>query len=276
MTEGYLPHCRYEDMSLVMNNMCRFLLLSLALFAALPDVLAWGQKGHDVTCTVAYRHLGRKAKKEINRLLEGKSIVYWCNWLDNASHTPEYAYSKTWHYRNVDAGVAYEDAVAEPKGDVVTAIRRQIQLLSDKSTSVAERRLALKMLVHLVGDLHQPMHMGHKTDLGGNLWPVVYFGQETNLHSVWDSSVLESGHRWSNTEWADEIDRLDKAAIREVCRGSIDDWARETLKLTADVYAGTPQNALLSYDYVAEWTPYVERQLLFGGLRLAYLLNQIL
>ena len=52
--------------------------------------LAWGQKGHDVTCAVAEKHLTKRAKRHIKKVLEGKSIVYWANWLDNASHTPEY------------------------------------------------------------------------------------------------------------------------------------------------------------------------------------------
>ena len=110
----------------------RLLILILALFTFLPDILAWGQKGHDVTCEIAERHLDRGARKAVRKLLEGKSMVYWSNWLDNASHTPEYAYTKTWHYKNIEAGVKYEDAELEPLGDVVTAINRQVQILKDK------------------------------------------------------------------------------------------------------------------------------------------------
>lgn len=258
-----------------MNGLYRIVFLCLCLTLALPEVLAWGQKGHDVTCEIAERHLSRKARRVVDMLLDGKSMVYWGNWLDNASHTPEYAYTKTWHYKNVDEGVSYEDASQEPKGDVVTAITEQLRVLGDEASAVETRRVALKMLVHLVGDLHQPMHLGHRSDLGGNLWPVVFFGSEKNLHEIWDTDVLENGHKWSYTEWADEIDRLDKAERKALCGGTVEDWARETLKVATEVYSATPRNAALSYDYLARWTPTVEQQLLKGGLRLAYLLNNI-
>lgn len=254
------------------SRLCTVCIVSLILCT---DALAWGQKGHDIVCTIAQNHLNAKARKEVKKLLEGRSMVYWSNWLDNASHTPQYAYTKTWHYKNVDAGMNYEDAVLESKGDVVTAVYGQIQVLKDNKATDSEKALALKMLIHLVGDLHQPLHMGHKTDLGGNLWPVTYFSQETNLHAIWDTNVLEDGHKWSHTEWAREIDVTNKSQRREISKGTIHDWAKETLALTTQVYDATPQNANLSYDYLARWTPVIEKQLLRGGVRLAHLLNEI-
>ena len=89
-----------------MKSIYAISILCVILFTSVTDLLAWGQKGHDVTCEIAERHLDRGARKAVRRLLQGKSMVYWSNWLDNASHTPEYAYTKTWHYKNIDAGVA--------------------------------------------------------------------------------------------------------------------------------------------------------------------------
>lgn len=258
-----------------MEKLRSFLLVLLSAFLCLPEVYGWGQKGHDVTCEIAERHLDRGARRVVKKLLEGKSMVYWGNWLDNASYTPEYAYTKTWHYKNIDAGVRYEDAELEPNGDVVSAIHKQIDILSAKKSSTEEKRVALRMLVHLVGDLHQPMHMGHKTDLGGNLWPVIFFDKEKNLHGIWDTDVLESGHRWSYEEWATELDCLAKSERKAICFGTIEEWARETFAVATDVYESTPQNSQLSYDYLARWTPVLEQQLLRGGLRLAYILNRI-
>ncbi len=262
-----------------MRHSLSFILHSLfvVLFSLLSiaEANAWGQKGHDVTCTIASRHLTKKARKQVAHLLEGRSMVYWSNWLDNASHTPKFAYTKTWHYKNVDDGVAYENAPLEPKGDVVTAVTKLVDDLKDKTASDAQKALALKMLIHLVGDMHQPMHMGHKTDLGGNRWDVRFFGRGANLHGIWDTDVLEHGHKWSHTEWAEQIDILGRDEVKTICSGTFDDWARETHRTATAVYAGTPQNTNLSYDYLAEWVPVVERQLLYGGLRLAHLLNEI-
>lgn len=236
----------------------------------------WSQKGHDVTANIAERHLTPAAKAAVDRIFEGKSLVYWANWLDNASHTPEYAYSKTWHYKNVDADKTYETMRKNPDGDIVDAIRYNIGVLADsvKNDKVAQA-LALKMLVHCVGDLHQPMHLGHLSDLGGNRTKVKFFGRDNNLHSVWDGSIVESGHKWSYTEWSDQLDRLDETQEVLVISGNVDDWAKQTMEYAAEVYAATPEGSNLSYNEVARWTPLVEQQFLAGGLRLAHILNSI-
>jgi len=83
----------------------------LITFAALLTALncfGWGQKGHDTTAFIAENHLTQNAKQKIEAALGGKSIVYYANWLDNASNTPQYAYTKTWHYKNIDADQSYE------------------------------------------------------------------------------------------------------------------------------------------------------------------------
>ena len=116
----------------------------------------------------AEKHLSAAAADSVATILDGKSPVYWANWLDNASHTPDYAYTKTWHYKNIDAGVKYQDAPLNPKGDVVTAIREQIAILRSPKSTKEQKALALKILIHTTGDMHQPMHMGHLSDLGGN------------------------------------------------------------------------------------------------------------
>ncbi len=236
---------------------------------------AWGQKGHDVTAYLAEQHLTERTRAVVDSLLDGRSMVYWANWLDNASHTPEYAYSKTWHYKNVDEGVRYEEAQANPSGDAVTAIKSRMEILQDPHSSLADKQLALKMLLHIVGDLHQPMHMGHATDLGGNRVKIKYFGRDTNLHSVWDSNLPESAHKWGFTEWVMMLEREPEAHNPSLLKGTVDDWAKETIAITGDVYREMPEGANVSYNEVARWTPVIEQQLLRGGLRLAHMLNTL-
>ena len=89
-------------------------------------------------------------------------MVYWANWLDSASHTPEYAYTATWHYANVDEGFTYETMTKNPDGDIVETIDRIVAELKDGQLDPAQEQLYLKMLIHLVGDLHQPMHTGRQ------------------------------------------------------------------------------------------------------------------
>ena len=254
--------------------MKKYTLIIYAMLTAL-QALAWSQKGHDTVAFIAENHLTPATADSVAALLDGRSPVYWANWLDNASHTPEYEYTKTWHYKNIDDGVDYDRAPLNPKGDVVTAIREQIHILSDSLATRNQKVLALKILIHTVGDMHQPMHMGHLSDLGGNRVPVQFFGRDANLHAIWDGSIMNSGHAWSYTEWANQLDRLNDEDQPSETAGNIDDWAKQTHQIATRVYNHFPKGTKVSYNQVAKWTPVIEMQILRGGLRLARILNAI-
>lgn len=244
-----------------------------AILLSIPAIsFAWGQKGHDVVAYIAEQHLTSATKAAVDSILDGKSMVYWANWLDNASHTPDYAYTKTWHYKNINEGVAFEEMAVNPKGDVVLGIAQMRERLNH-AEKTDDENLALRILIHLVGDMHQPMHMGHATDLGGNRVQVRFFDRGTNLHSVWDSSLLEAAHKWSYTEWQQQLDRLNPEQEAAILAGSVEDWAKETFAIASDIYATTPAGTKLSYNEIAAAAPIIEQQLLKGGLRLAHLLN---
>ena len=250
----------------------------LFLFAALCTTLgawAWGQKGHDVTAYIAEQHLTPEAKAKVIAALDGHSLVYYANWLDNASNTPEYRYTKTWHYKNVDEGETYENAPLAKTGDVVVALGEIMSKLKNGNLSHDDENVALRMLIHLVGDLHQPLHMGHRSDLGGNKVNIMSFNRPTNLHSYWDSELVEFVHKWSYSEWQFQIDRASAEEEAQIVSGDIDAWAKECVAITAGIYADTPEGTKVSYDYGAKYAPVVEQQLLKGGLRLAHLLNSI-
>lgn len=251
----------------------KFFIAFCSLLPAL-HVFGWGQKGHDVTAYIAKCHLTPAAADSVSAILDGRSLVYWANWLDNASYQPDYRYTKTWHYKNIDAGTDYADAPINPDGDVVTGINEQIDVLKGNS-SRTRKALALKILTHLLGDLHQPLHLGHASDRGGNEVKIKFFDNETKLHSAWDSKLPEAAHKWSYSEWQQQIDRLSPDAESEVTAGTPDDWARETAEIATRVYNYFPKGSRMSYNQIAYWTPVVEQQFLRGGLRLASLLNSI-
>ena len=215
--------------------MKKLFFLGLCLLAARSG-FAWGQKGHDVTAYIAECHLTPAAAKKIDKVLGGYSPVYFANWLDKASHTPEYAYTKTWHYLNVDEGRTLDDMPANPQGDILKAVTEIVAKLRAGGLSPEEEAFNLKMLIHLLGDMHCPMHLGRATDLGGNLRPVRFFDKETNLHSVWDTSLVESAHKWSYTEWQRQIDRLTKHEAEAVAAGTPADWVAETLEICRKGY----------------------------------------
>lgn len=256
------------------NLLKRLFLATLSISTAL-SAMAWGQKGHDVTAYIAEQHFTPATAEAVADILDGMSPVYWANWLDNASHTPEYAYSKTWHYKNVDADKTYWTQPKQDGGDIVQALRMNIGILADSTKTKADHELAMKMVIHLMGDLHQPMHMGRSTDRGGNNVKVKYFGRDTNLHGIWDTNLVESAHKWGYTEWQQQIDRVPEEAEVVIIGGNLDDWGQRTVQICRDIYSGIPANGSFSYDEVAEWSPVIESQLLIGGLRLAHVLNSI-
>lgn len=254
--------------------MKKVLLIALACFAA-QNAMAWSQKGHDVVAFIAEKHLTPAAADSVSRILNGKSPVYWANWLDNASHTAPYYYTKTWHYKNIEEGVQYKDAKLEPKGDVVTAVREQIAILSDKVSTPAQKELALKILIHVVGDLHQPLHLGRLSDIGGNKHKLKFFNDDSSLHTIWDGKLMNAGRSWSYTEWQEQLDRLSPEAEKTTIAGDVDQWAKQTHDIAVRAYDFFPQGCKVSYNEIAEWTPVIEEQLLRGGLRLGHILNAI-
>ena len=250
--------------------------LTILVFLIPAISLAWGPKGHDTVAYIAEKHISKKTLKKVTDVLDGHSMVYVANWMDNASHTETYAHTKTWHYCNIDPNEgSYAASVKEPKGDIVTAINSIVEQLKSGELTADEERVNMMMLIHLVGDMHCPMHAGHKSDRGGNGTKIKFFGKQTNLHSLWDSDIVESAHKWSHSEWQQQIDRLNRKQTAAIQQGTPNSWIEDTVKLAADIYANTNSGSNHSYDYVHHYAPIIEQQLLYGGLRLAALLEEI-
>jgi hypothetical protein len=265
----------------------RIAILPLSIFMMLQSVslFGWGQTGHDVVAAIAEQNLTRKAKREISRLLDGRSIVYYSSWMDNIQNSPYwkdgYDVTKTWHYANVDKGYTYETMSKVESGDVVTALESLTDAMNNHYKELTDSMKVdyLKMIVHLVGDIHCPMHAGRLSDRGGNRTQVKWFGKNTNIHSVWDSKLIESARKWTYTEWAEQLDRGDKAYIKKAMSGTFEEWFTDTVGNAAMIYDYIEdlgkENPNLSYQYVYDFSPMLEEQLLLGGYRLAYILNTI-
>ena len=255
--------------------MKRILIIMLALCATLPS-FGWGQKGHDVVAYIAECNLQPKVYQKVVDRLGGHSLVYYANWLDNASHTDRYRYTKTWHYANVDEGYTYETMPKNEKGDVVEAINGLVAELKSGKLSREQEDVRLRMLIHLVGDIHCPMHAGRLSDRGGNSVIVKFFGNDTKLHSLWDTALVESAHKWSYTEWEQQLNRYCTPKRKaEIAKGEPKDWLKESHAAATEIYFASPTKGRLSYDYVTYFTPTIEQRLLAGGLRLAMILNEI-
>jgi len=234
----------------------------------------WGPTGHRTIGEIASKHLTKKASKEIKKILNKHTLAWISTYADEIKSDKNYNRFYSWHYINFPVNAKYETSKKNPKGDLVTGIHSCIAILKDKNSSKQDKNFYLKMLVHLIGDLHQPLHVGHKEDKGGNDIQVQWFGKRTNLHHVWDIDMIE---RWnmSYTELACNIDILSKEQVKQYQKGTLMDWVYESKKLAEEVYKSAKSGDKLSYRYSYLHFHTVTEQLEKGGVRLAKILNEI-
>lgn len=267
-----------------MKKQITLFLCAVTLICSIPS-FGWGPKGHDIVASIAEQHLTKKTKKALDQLLDGHSIVYYSSWMDGIQNSPYwkngYNKTKTWHYANVDKGLTYQTMSRNPDGDVVTGLEMLTKEMKENYANLTDSMKVdyVKMIVHMVGDLHCPMHAGRLSDRGGNQMKVKWFGKNTNLHSVWDSKIIDSARKWGYTEWTEQLDIADKKYIKSVQQGSYEDWFTETVSQAAAIYEYVEnlsvENPNLSYQYVYDFSPVLEGRLLIAGYRLAYVLNLI-
>lgn len=252
--------------------------MSKALFALvlLPLLsFGWGKNGHRVVGQIAENHLTPKAASAVRALLGPDSLAEVSNWADEIRADPAWKRADPWHYVNIPDGQTYQAMEKNPAGDIIVALRRFEATLRNPGAPPAERVQALKFLVHMIGDLHQPLHAGKREDLGGNRVTVHWFrsAEATNLHTVWDDLLIEH-EKLSFTEWVRFLDHPSAAEIKDWQATDYLAWMEESYKLRDRAYdfkLGLP----LSYDYVYRNMPVVKQRLLQGGIRLAGVLNGI-
>ena len=245
-------------------------LLLFSIFIVLQSY-GWGPTGHRVVGQVAEAHLTKKARKNVKRVLEGESLAMCSNWMDFIKSDPSYDTLKSWHYVTIPAWEKYHHE-GELKGDVIQAIDRFVYELETGKYSVDEE-FALKCLVHLVGDIHQPLHVGKGGDRGGNDVKVKWFGTSSNLHRVWDSDIIDS-QKLSYMEYYCWINTAKKDQVAQWQSDPMEVWVKESISYRESVYA-IPEDGNLGYRYTYDHIDEVNLRLLQAGIRLAGLLNRI-
>jgi len=172
------------------------MVLVLLLLIAPPSVLAWGANGHRVVGRIAANHLTAEAAAAVTSLIGPEGLGQASTWGDDIRNDPNWQpplkNPSPWHYISIDDGETLETTARDPNGDVLEAIGRFTAVLRDGQATRPAKQEALRFLVHFVGDVHQPLHVGRRDDRGGNTVKVTLFGEETNLHSVWDTGLVES------------------------------------------------------------------------------------
>lgn|GEM_PF-114488 len=261
---------RYQPGAVFSRRMLKALLLAVLL--AMP-LAAWGPRGHRVVGLIAEKHLSDGARREAARLLSGETLAEVSVWADDVRAEDAWSHTGSWHYVNIPDGVPYERSRMDPKGDVITAIRRYEGVLADRSASRRERATALKFLVHFVADVHQPLHVGRAEDRGGNGIELSWYGKPSNLHRVWDSGILAQ-IGLSSRRLAEALDRRLGREALGWRKDSLLDWVDESAEMRPRVY--DVRGGKLGERYFERNRGLAEQRLAQAGVRLAALLDRLL
>lgn len=233
----------------------------------------WGQIGHYVTGEIADQYLDDYVRDRVYEILDGRSMALSSVWMDDIRSDSEYDYTRTWHWVTIPDGKTYEEAEQDEGGDIIWALEILIEDLKEGGLTEKEERDKLRMVMHMIGDIHQPLHVGTGEDLGGNQVRLQWMGEDSNLHRVWDSDIINS-LQMSYSEIAWEVDFLSEEQVEDWQRATVRDWAYESMSMRDRVY-DLPDDMRIGYEYRYVNRDAVFEQLLKAGIRMAGVLNEI-
>jgi len=235
------------------------------LMASATRAFAWGPQGHRVAGALTWAYLSSDAQRAVTTILGDQTLADASLWADRMRGNPSPFWQETagaYHYVTVAPDKQYRDIGAPAQGDGVTALAQFAGTLSDPGAAMVEKQLALRFGLHIVQDLHQPLHVGNGQDRGGTRYTVNLRGESTNLHRIWDSSILEAGQR-SDRGW---IRRLHMSATEAADYWQADPliWIAESAALRDRIY---PKRTQLDEEYLMTWLPEVEQRLALAAVR---------
>ncbi|MFT7035656.1 MAG: hypothetical protein ACJA2S_004180 [Cyclobacteriaceae bacterium] len=248
-----------------------FLVLITMIFTAI-DTFGWGKTGHRIVGQIAYNHMTKKARKNVQKILGHESLANSGNWMDFIRSDKSYDHQTPWHYCTIPDSITYEQAGTPEEGDVIMSIEKIISELKTKNFQ-ADELWAIRCLAHLVGDIHQPLHVGNGKDKGGNELKLKYMFQSSNLHRVWDSGMIDH-QQLSFTEYSISIDFASEKQKAQWQNSSVLDWANESKSLREQVYT-LPEDKFLTYGYTFDNINTLNQRLIQAGIRLAGILNEV-
>ena len=237
---------------------------------------SWGKTGHRIVGEIAERQLTKEVKEIVYDILDGESLSSVSTWADEMRSNPDFDKFSHWHYVNLPLDKEYPE-VKHTKANVVTIIERCVAVLKSPSSDKEMKKFYLKYLVHLVGDLHQPMHTGRYEDYGGSKIYLTFKGRKgsdnrTNLHVLWDTNLIDD-FKMSYTEWSNHLQNKYRKEV--VKQSNTLEWTFESHWWARDIYKNTPDGSYLSYDYVYKYQPVLEKRLYYAGIRLGNLIQDI-
>ncbi|WP_186458711.1 S1/P1 nuclease [Mucilaginibacter achroorhodeus] len=249
---------------------------NLVYVAALGSILflaSWGYKGHRAIAAIAQKHLSSNTAYVVSAYLQGEAMSEVATWADENRDRK----TASWHYLNLPLGLTHEafvKAVTQSDNNIYTAILKTEASLKEKELPAEQKNEALKYLIHLVGDAHQPMHVSRKEDKGGNTIQVRFDGKGSNLHSLWDSKLID--HEGLSEQ--DISKNYDVATAAEISKWQSDspvEWLWESYQISSNLYALTRSGATIDEAYYEKFIPVIHQRINQAGIRLAGELNKL-
>jgi hypothetical protein len=245
--------------------------IALTIFLFTPSAYPWGRLGHRVAARFAEQRLTSAALSTVHELLgQGVTLEDISTWADEQREIPR---AGPWHYVNVPITESrYDKRFCPASGCVVSKIEDFKRVLQDPKAGKTEKQQALKFLVHLITDLHQPLHVGDTGSRGGNNIQVRFFDRGSNLHRVWDSQIMER-HTTNEQVWLwDFTHYASPQNAKKWSRGTPEDWATETLQIAKKAYCPPGGHTVMKSgtkigaDYCAFALPIIQEQLAKVGV----------
>ncbi len=246
----------------------------------IPQIsMAWGTLGHRIIGQIAESYLTPKASLAVKKILGTETLAKASTWADFVKSDSSFSYLNSWHYMNFKAGLSESDMKEYLATDTATGAYTKVNFLlaqlKNKQLDKEKKKLYLRLLIHIVGDIHQPLHTGGEDDFGGNRINVQWFNKPANLHTVWDEKMIDR-QNMDYIEYSKSINHTTAQQLLKWQHEPISNWLFQSYQLANQLYKEIKQpNEKLSYDYNKSHIEAANLQLLKGGVRLAGLLNQI-
>ena len=237
----------------------------------ISNLFAWGKTGHRIIGYIAEKHLTLNSRIAISSILGHTDLASVSTWADEIKSDSTWDHAYDWHWATIPDNEQY--IAGKYSGKAVEKAKYFLESLVLQKTNRFEKEIALKFLVHIIGDLHQPLHVGNGKDRGGNDIPVQWFGEETNLHKVWDEELVRH-QELSYTEYGDYLlIGLTKLNKDKWFTADINEIITESKESRIQVYNFKSKD--LSWNYIYQNKELLDKRLLQGGIRLAGMLNKI-
>jgi len=234
---------------------------------------AFGKIGHRVIAEIASRELSKSEHEQVLKWTQGEPLWRVSTWADEVRSDSSYRYSTPWHYVNFPYGKTYFDSKRSAEGDLLFKLFDLDEKLITKKLTPREMFESINFLVHFMGDLHQPWHIGISEDKGGNTIDVMWFNKHTNIHAVWDEHLIEF-QQLSYTEYAQYLIHKFSSAKNNYCEGNYYNWAQESRNLLMKINLEVTKKNL-SYEYSYNNLSELESQLYKASQRLACILKKL-